>query len=130
MSLCSCAPMAPRAPLPSSTPVAFCDSPLPPSTCSYVPRRRLPVWLPAADAILVKTCGTPRKFMSNSRKYFTPLSHVRPVFFLFPSFFLRRNGASSIKSFWKNDSSQMCRNNFLEERSIVRVLSRFDQLKS
>lgn len=49
-----------------------------------VSRRRSPE-SPAADTIAVKTRGTPRKFMSNLRRYFTPLSHVRPVFLRPPS---------------------------------------------
>lgn len=59
--------------------------PPPTRTCDcvpIVPRRRLLGELPAADAI-VKTRGATRKFMSNSRKYFTSLSHVRSVFLSF-----------------------------------------------
>lgn len=106
--------------------VTFCNSLLPLSThmqlCIYrVPRRRLPVWLPAADAIPMKTCGTPRKFMSNSRKHFTPLSHVRPksLFFLF---------TCRIRISKTLEKKQLTNNLYLEKRSVHTFL-KFSQLK-
>lgn len=94
---------APRAPLPSSTPMlpsATLSLPLslPPPVCTQLCTYRVQKAI-AGRVYWQRTLsprkhrGMPRKFMSNSRRYFAPLSHVRPRFLssfsfsFFPSLF-------------------------------------------
>jgi len=82
----------------------------------------LPAWLlsPATDAIPVKTRERPGNLcrIHGSTLHCSVTCAPFSKSFLFFFLFMCRNETSSIKNFRKNNSSQTCRNNYTEERSV------------